>query len=350
MACSFLWQKSTVATVVGLTLVMTLVACTSDQRYKRQVMGDEVYLNTAPLKSPSVPSGIILPVQSDSYEIPTNVKTGVVGKELDIRPPQQSFALRGASGAQYDNGTSTLLFESSTQETDLWLNIVDLLQMQNVPVTSRQDTSQSLITDWVQWQRLDEDNQYEGRYQISLQPQEYQQALVVKMLELRQSGKNVTNASETQRYSILMMNAIVEGLEYQADQKVNQSTGGVGALQVQSSTDDSGLPLLIVRAPYSVAWQHSPTALEKLGMKVGKRDSSQSRIDVTYKPLDSNGWQALGVRDPQLEEGDYQVHVGDLNNRTSLQFIDAKGKTLPEAQNDALAAALQAVFGKINVK
>ncbi len=35
-------QKSTVAKVVGISLVMMLAACTSDQRYKRQVSGDEV--------------------------------------------------------------------------------------------------------------------------------------------------------------------------------------------------------------------------------------------------------------------------------------------------------------------
>ncbi|VTR33104.1 Lipoprotein 34 precursor [Serratia fonticola] len=43
-------QKSTLATVVGLALVMTLAACSTDQRYKRQVSGDEAYLDAAPLK------------------------------------------------------------------------------------------------------------------------------------------------------------------------------------------------------------------------------------------------------------------------------------------------------------
>jgi outer membrane protein assembly factor BamC len=41
-------QKSTVAKVVSVSLVMLLAACSSDSRYKRQVSGDESYLQAAP--------------------------------------------------------------------------------------------------------------------------------------------------------------------------------------------------------------------------------------------------------------------------------------------------------------
>ena len=44
MACSLVQktrlQKSMVAKVVGVSLIMLLAACSSDQRYKRQVSGD----------------------------------------------------------------------------------------------------------------------------------------------------------------------------------------------------------------------------------------------------------------------------------------------------------------------
>lgn len=42
-----------------------------------------------------------------------------------------------------------------------------------------------------------------------------------------------------------------------------------------------------------------------------------------------------------LASGDYKLQVGDLDNRSSLQFIDPKGHTLTQSQNDALVA----VFG-----
>ena len=58
---------------------------------------------------------------------------------------------------------------------------------------------------------------------------------------------------------------------------------------------------------------------------------------------------ALGVKDPELAEGDYKLQVGDLNNRTSLQFIDPKGKPLTQSKNDALVAAFQSAFSKTSV-
>lgn len=48
-----------------------------------------------------------------------------------------------------------------------------------------------------------------------------------------------------------------------------------------------------------------------------------------------------------LVSGDYKLQVGDLDNRSSLQFIDPKGHTLTQSQNDALVAVFRAAFSKI---
>ncbi|MFC0225187.1 outer membrane protein assembly factor BamC [Serratia aquatilis] len=345
-------QKSTVATVVGIALMMTLAACSSDQRYKRQVSGDESYLDAAPLKPLNAPAGLILPVQAGNYEVPVATQKGQTGKQLDIRPPVQPLALLSGSRGQNAGDSGTLLLENSPQNQNLWPRIASLLQAKNMPIASRQDAEQTLTTDWVKWNRLDEDIQYEGRYQISLQKQGYQQALVVKTLELRQQGQTekVTNPAEVQRYNSMMMNTIVAGLDKQDNLTTSQTAKRIGALDVQSGADDTGLPTLIVRAPYAIVWDRLPAALEKLGIKVGDRSRPQGTVAVTYKSLNAADWQALGVNDPELKEGDYKLQVGDLNNRTSLQFIDSKGKPLAQAQNDALVAVFQAAFSQTSVK
>lgn len=110
---------------------------------------------------------------------------------------------------------------------------------------------------------------------------------------------------------------------------------------MQSAADDTGLPMLVVRAPFNLVWQRLPGALEKVGMKVTDSTRSQGSMALTYKPLSDSSWQELGARDPQLVSGDYKLQVGDLDNRSSLQFIDPKGHTLTQSQNDALVA----VFG-----
>ncbi|WP_033851541.1 outer membrane protein assembly factor BamC [Yersinia wautersii] len=340
-------QKSTVVKVVGVSLVMLLAACSTDQRYKRQVSGDESYLTAPGLKPLNAPSGMILPIQNGEFDVRTVNSQGAVGKQLDIRPPVQPLTLLSGSRAENATDTSKLLLENSPQNRDLWAQITRVLQDHNWPIASRQDASQTLTTDWIKWNRADEDVQFEGRYQISVQEEGYQLALVVKSLELQQGGRTITQYSEIQRYNSAMLNAIIEGLDkVRADSESSQASRKVGTLDVQSGSDDTGLPLLIVRAPYAVVWERLPAALEKVGMKVTDRSRPQGTVSVTSKSLSSSSWDALGAKDPELPEGDYKLQVGDLDNRSSLQFIGPKGHTLTQAQNDALVAVFQAAFSQ----
>lgn len=339
-------QKSHLAKVAGVSLVMLLAACSSDSRYKRQVSGNESYLEAAQLAELHAPAGMILPVENGDYTIPVTNGSGAVGKGLDIRPPAQPLALVTGARTQFTGDTATLLVENG-RSGSLWPQVVSILTAQNYTIEKRDDASQTLTTDWVQWNRLDEDQQYRGRYQISVKPQGYQQAVVVKLINLEQADKPVADAASLQRYSSEMMNVISAGLDKNATDAQNASRNrGNATFDVQSAADDTGLPMLVVRGPFNLVWQRLPAALEKAGMKVTDSTRSTGSIVVTYKPQSDGTWQELGARDPGLVAGDYKLQVGDLDNRSSLQFIDPKGHTLTQSQNDALVAIFQAAFSK----
>jgi outer membrane protein assembly factor BamC len=339
-------QKSRLAKVAGVSLVMLLAACSSDSRYKRQVSGDESYLDAAPLAELHAPAGMILPVQNGDYTIPVTQGNGAVGKELDIRPPAQPLALVTGARTQFTGDTATLMVENG-RNANLWPQVVSVIQAKNFAIAKRDDASQTLSTDWVDWNRLDEDQQYRGRYQISVKPQGYQQVVTVKLVNLEQAGKPVSDAASLQRYSAEMLNAISEGLDKTATAAQNAAENrSVTSLDVQSAADDTGLPMLVVRGPFNVVWQRLPPTLEKVGMKVTDSTRSTGNMAVTYKSLSDSAWRDLGARDPGLATGDYKLQVGDLDNRSSLQFIDPKGHTLTQSQNDALVAAFQAAFNK----
>lgn len=345
-------QKSTVAKVVGLSLVIMLVGCSSDQRYKRQMSGDEAYLDAVPLKALKAPVGIFLPLQSGNYEVPAITLKGSVGKQLDIRPPVQLLTLLTNSHAQYNGDSSTLLLENSPQNQHLWSRVVSVLQAKQITIASRHDAAQTLITNWVKWYRLDEDSQYQGRYQISVQQQGYQQALVVKSVGLQKQDQTTQESelSTLQRYNVVMMNTIIKALNKEDNLASMQSASRFGELDVQSGADDTALPMLVVRGPYTLVWNHLPAALETLGMKVNDRNRHQGSIAVFYKTLSRSDWDALGVKEPELTKGNYTLQVGDLNNRTSLQFINAKGRPLTQSQNDELVAPFQSAFNHISSK
>lgn len=104
-------QKSRLAKVAGVSLVLLLAACSSDSRYKRQVSGDEAYLEAAPLAELHAPAGMILPVTSGDYAIPVTNGSGAVGKALDIRPPAQPLALVSGARTQFTGDTASLLWK-----------------------------------------------------------------------------------------------------------------------------------------------------------------------------------------------------------------------------------------------
>lgn len=337
-------QKSTVAKVVGLSLVMLLAACSNDQRYKRQVSGDESYLQAADLSDLRAPAGMILPIQNGDFDIPSVNPNGQVGKQLDIRPPAQTLALMNGTRSQFAGNTGTLMVDSRSA---IWPQVVDAVQSLKFPIADRQDARQSLTTDWVQWNRADEDNQYRGRYQLSVQPQAGQQVLMVKLLELQQQDKVVTSPVQIQRYTAQMLNEISATMDkVETTREDAAASRSPTQIDVQSGADDTGLPNLILRAPFNVVWQRLPATLKRVGMEVTDNNRSQGSLNVTYKAPGSNTFDELGARDPELKNGDYKLQVGDLDNRSSLQFLDPKGHPLTQSQNDALVAVFQAAFSK----
>ncbi|MBD2795244.1 outer membrane protein assembly factor BamC [Xenorhabdus sp. 18] len=341
-----LLQKSKVMKIAGLSLVVLLAACSSDQRYKRQVSGDQSYLDAPPLKILNIPAGMVLPLQNGEYNIPTTASTGAVGKDLDIRPPLQALALLTGSRVENSANSSKLLLENTPEYSKLWSQVNNLLTEKGYKISHKDDSAQTLTTDWVTWPRADENIPYQGRYRISVTKQDYQIVLAVSNDGLKHGEKEITNPVEIQRYNVVMLNKLAGDLSQQQEAASLSSAKNSGALAVQSGSDNTGLPQIIVRAPYNVVWNRLPYALENIGMKVTDRTRSTGAIAVTYQGRSSSDWEALGVEAPSISEGNYKLQVGDLDNRSSLQFISEKGKPLTQSENDQMVAVLEAVFSQ----
>ncbi len=100
-------QKSRLAKVAGVSLVLLLAACSSDSRYKRQVSGDESYLDAAPLAELHAPAGMNLSITTGDYVTQATKGSGEDGKASDIRPPAQPSEVASGARAQYYGDTAT---------------------------------------------------------------------------------------------------------------------------------------------------------------------------------------------------------------------------------------------------
>ncbi|MFV9997655.1 MAG: outer membrane protein assembly factor BamC [Arsenophonus endosymbiont of Dermacentor nuttalli] len=340
-----LLHNSKVIKLAGLSLAVLLVACTTNQRHKRQVSGGESYLNTPPLKKLTIPEGMSLPLENGEYDIPPANQNGTVGKALDIRPPIQILSL--LSYTQIENSlTASRLFLSNTAENSaLWSQINYILQQKAIKVEQNNEPEHSLITDWITWPRGDEDIPLQTRQKIQLDSQNNQIVITVTNEGMKQGEESISDPLEIQRYNILMLNELIDSINKLRNSATSSDVQGrYTIIDVQSGSDSSGLPQIIVCAPYDVVWERLPSVLESIGIQVGDRSRASGAISLTYNGMNNDDWQAIGVN--TVPKGDYKLQVGDVNNRTSLQFVALKGTTLTQKQNDAMVAVLKAAFSK----
>lgn len=338
-------SSSIIKMAVLSIMVSLLAACALNHQDLRQINDDTAYLQATELKELAVPVGFILPLQNGNYDIPVTVSNGALGKQLDIRPPEQPLALINESSAQLNENTAKLILKNQ-QNSVLWARILKVMALNQFPIADHQNSSQQFITDWIVWHRADEDYPYRGRYQVNVQQQDYQQVLNVHLLQLQQQDKDINTSAEIQRYTVQMLNTLSMGLNSIEDKQVTESNQSTSQIDVRSGADETGLPNLIVHAPYAVVWQRLPEVLKHVGMEVTNSSHSQSSLAVTYQSLGDSRWNEWGVKNPELPEGKYKLLIGDLDNRTSLQFIDPNEHVLTQSQNDVLIDVFKAVFKK----
>lgn len=203
-----------VAQVVGVSLCVLLSACSSNQRHKKEVSGNEDYLKTPPLRALNYPAGMTPPLQNGDFDVPAVTQQGQVGKALDIRPPALarpgSAALSPVQKKAVSDVSSIALNRSA--EGDLWPAVLAAVEQQRIPVAARRNESRTLQTSWVRWPQASDGKQYQGRYRIMLETQSQQPILSVQLLALQQDGKPVSDPLLLERYNTLMIQTLAQQL------------------------------------------------------------------------------------------------------------------------------------------
>ncbi|MGL4856444.1 outer membrane protein assembly factor BamC [Plesiomonas sp.] len=337
-----------VKSVLGLSLVMALTACSSDGgRYKREVNGNDSYLNIPASDTLVWPAGVSAPLASNDYLIPAATQ-GAVGKQIDIRPPVQVMPLLNGARTQLDGDTAVAVLESRVYSAaSLWGNLLNTLQREKITIAAQTPADMTLTTDWVSWMQGSDSETVRARYQISVKGEGYNTQLISRLTDLQDStGQSIAVAADRSRYSAMMLNRIMMSMDEQSRvQEAARVAGQSGGMPVAAGQDNTGLPVYVVRAGYDSVWARLPDALAKIGFSVDERNRPQGQLTLSYKNIGDEGWKALGATDPELSRSAYKLQVGDLGNRTTVALTDADGKPLSDSTFNALLPAMQAAFG-----
>ncbi|HDY7790401.1 TPA: outer membrane protein assembly factor BamC [Vibrio vulnificus] len=331
--------------VLSSLAVFVLSACSGSATQRRQAKDDFAYLETPPLEQWQLPEGAT-PQFYPNYNIPQGEFAGGIGKQVDIRPPQQILEL--IPGARYERsqGEVTLWLIKQEEADEVWQTVKDMLAERQIPIDMQSDTH--IETGWVTWRSEDEEMEIGSRYAIDRFEANNRHGFKINLVDWREGTelKPVTLTNK-ERYNVFMTNLVTSQYDQvKRDEAQRRAQELVKQIPITMGTDRSGFPVIIARTPYNVLWQRLPTILPQMGFTIDERNQSQGTIKAKYASPDDEFWNEIGVKPMDLKSGTYTFLFGDLGNRTSINVTDSSGKPVEEAFLKSMAPVLAAVVKK----
>ncbi|WP_456296875.1 outer membrane protein assembly factor BamC [Vibrio sp. AK197] len=328
--------------VVSTLAVVVLSACSSSPTQRRQAKDDFEYLDTPALRSWQSPQGVKYQYYAN-YQIPEGDFQGGIGRDVDIRPPQQVLELIPGARSERKDGEVTLWLLRQDELDKVWQTALELVKENDINV--REQSSDSLETEWVTWQSEDEESEIGSRYRMTKFNDGGQYGFRISLIDWREGGKRmpVTTTSK-ERYNALMTNLVTA--RYDSDMRAEaarQAQEQLKQIPITMGSDRSGFPVIIARTPYNALWQRIPTLLPTMGFSVEERNQSQGTVKAKYSSPDDEFWNEVGVKPINLKGGTYTFLLGDLGNRTSINITDSNGKPVEEAVLKDMVPVLAAI-------
>ncbi|OTQ72866.1 outer membrane protein assembly factor BamC [Gilliamella apis] len=183
-----------------------LVGCSSDQSYKREVEGNDDYLNSPLLKALVIPEGVSVPVEAGDFYVDNNDIEGALGKQLDIRPPTVPIPTIDDAFVIYNNGTVTF---NAPISYGIWNNIPNSLAKQNISIITSDNntikTGNSIIA------RGDEQQPVDASYIFKRQILGETETITMVLDTLTRGNENLMSQPiEVQRYVVGLFNQIMD--------------------------------------------------------------------------------------------------------------------------------------------
>ncbi|ASJ37964.1 outer membrane protein assembly factor BamC [Vibrio vulnificus] len=331
--------------VLSSLAVFVLSACSGSATQRRQAKDDFAYLETPPLEQWQLPEGAT-PQFYPNYNIPQGEFAGGIGKQVDIRPPQQILELIPGARYERNQGEVTLWLIKQEEADEVWQTVKDMLAERQIPIDMQSDTH--IETGWVTWRSEDEEMEIGSRYAIDRFEANNRHGFKINLVDWREGTelKPVT-VTNKERYNVFMTNLVTSQYDQvKRDEAQRRAQELVKQIPITMGTDRSGFPVIIARTPYNVLWQRLPMILPKMGFTIDERNQSQGTIKAKYASPDDEFWNEIGVKPMELKSGTYTFLFGDLGNRTSINVTDSSGKPVEEAFLKSMAPVLAAVVKK----
>lgn len=226
--------------IIKKTFMMTtiaslfLVGCGSDQSYKREVDGNQDYLDSPALKPLIVPEGVTIPAETIDFYIYSNkIEGGAVGKQVDVRPPVIPIPTISDSYASYNHGVVTLNVPDSN---DVWSIIPSTLSKRNIPISS--NNTKEIVTSNASIYPEDEGLSIQASYIIQRETHAGSEIITVGLKNLSKAGQDISSDPiEVQRYVVRLFNFIMDDAAPESSRIVSQKAEKDGVKNENTDKD-----------------------------------------------------------------------------------------------------------------
>lgn len=338
------YNKQKIQYVVAVATTLSLSGCgwfaakdgteEIDDRYMQSQQGPELQMP---------PSTSELQVSDEQYRIPEGVvitDREAKGKSLNLEPPQ--LLLIGGDGIREDKEQENPTVWVRNSGTEMMDYIQRFVTAKEIPVAS--SNQKSISTDWISDEDETVAGEYLGSYNIEGQRHRFELEVIASSdNEVGLQAKHVAseqllndNWSEVQTSQQIAKQFLNYFLGYYDTVRTREARARIlqeGAIDFSLGTNNSGGIALVTDKGFQNVWDQLPRVIEKLNLSVTDRDQSKKTYYFNVKEPETGIWNSLFGDDNtnpkvELEPGDYQLRLSELESGVAITFYDNQGNLL----------------------
>jgi len=344
----------------SLLCVFVLSACSSEAD-RREANRDFDYTSAQLKTRLTTPATLAQPIYSNEYQLPVETKKGPVGKDVDVRPPEQIMAFASNSRPSSSMNDITLWFSARSLSQpigdDIWSSLNTYLAVNQYPVVSKNEQSKTVVVgpvsvDFEAEHPEDIPPASAQYYQFSVKDESQLHRAGVSVQWIKPSaGNDAPNIFEQKHYATRLLNkfsAYSDTVQRSAT-PVNMNN----PIELMLGQDNSGSKAIVVNNPYVQTWKWLTTVLPQAGLPIEQSSQSQGLIVFHYTGDNSVGFSDLltfwkPVKETtglSLSEGSYRLQLADRGTETSVTLLDDSNKPVLVTAVERLYSKLQSYAG-----
>lgn len=295
---------------------------------------DTSYLNTTPLEPLTIPDGLAMPQADKRYRIPEVNQTDSSSTSVDLSVPLKPLALLSTAPPILKADRVIIPVDAPLNREKIWEHLTTSLTERNISFSYVDQAPFLLITSLPPVNSRKNSPKF-PRGSISLV--RHNQQWAIEYLPLDEKHHSIADAN-----AISLLVAVSLEKAQQKEERRNELLPMT--LTIEESA--SGEFAIWTRTKYDQVWLRLPNLLKRLGFSISTRNATQGSLKIKFNPKKAPNWAEMGLATPEFSTKEYVLQVGDSVNRTSLQFLDAKEKSISEAALAQIFPAIQAVFAQ----